>query len=122
MSHVLNEDKIEAKALPGRKHKMVFGPYEGQLNSEKMSGGVAWFPPNAQAPVHVHEKEEEIIYILSGYGAIYFEGEPEDVKVGDFVSIPMGVKHSIRSDSAEEMKLLYVFVPPVVQGSYDKNQ
>ena len=120
MSHILNEDKIEAKALPGREHKMVFGPFEDLLNSKSMCGGVAWFPAKSHAPAHVHTKEEEVIYILTGYGVIYFDGQPEDVKPGDFVNIPCGVEHSIRNDADESMKLLYVFSPPVVQGSYDK--
>jgi quercetin dioxygenase-like cupin family protein len=122
MSHILHEDKIEAKELPGRKHKMVFGPFEGMLKCERMCGGVAWFPPKSHAGEHTHPKEEEIIYILSGHGAIYFDGEPEDVNPGDFVSIPCGVSHSIRNDADGLMKLLYVFSPPVVQGSYDKKE
>ena len=120
MSYILHENKIEAKALPGRKHKMVVGPFEELLNCESMCGGVAWFPPKSHAPEHVHAKEEEIIYILSGYGAIYFDGEPEDVKSGNFVSIPRDVSHSIRNDADEPMKLIYIFSPPVIQGSYDK--
>ena len=99
---------------------MVFGPFEGLLNSEKMCGGLAWFPAESHAPEHVHENQEEIIYIISGYGAIYFDNQPEEVKAGDFVSIPSKVTHSIRNDAREEMELLYVFSPPVVQGSYDK--
>lgn len=120
MGHVLHEDRIAAKSLPGRDHKMVVGPYEGQLNTKNMSGGVAWFPPKATAPSHIHAEEEEVIYILSGHGAIYFNGEPEEVKPGDFVSIPKGTDHCIRNDSDEKMKLLYMFSPAVKQGSYEK--
>ena len=122
MSHTICEDSIEAKELPGRRHAMVVGPFEGMLKSNNMCGGVAWFPPKSHAPEHVHEKEEEIIYILSGYGAIYFDAEPEDVKPGYFVSIAPHVAHSIRNDADEPMKLVYIFSPPVVQGSYDKKR
>lgn len=117
--HVLHESEIAAKSLPGRDHKMVVGPYEGQLPCAAMCGGVAFFPPRSHAPAHIHPHESEIIYILSGHGAIYFNGAPEAVKPGDFVSIPPQTEHSIRNDADETMKLLYVFSPPVRQGSYD---
>lgn len=122
MSHVIHEDKIPAKALPGRDHKMIVGPFEGMLHCNGMCGGVAFFPPRAQAPAHQHGGEEEVIYVLSGHGAIYFNGEPEDVRPGDFVSIPKNTEHCIRNDSDEVMKILYIFSPPVVQGSYDKKK
>jgi quercetin dioxygenase-like cupin family protein len=45
---------------------------------------------------------------------------PERVKTGDFVSIPPGIAHSIENTGDAELKVLYVFTPPVVQGSYDR--
>lgn len=120
MGYVLHEDRIPARQLPGRDHKMVVGPFDGMLKCTGMCGGVAFFPPRSHAPAHCHANEEEVIYILSGHGAIFFDGQPESVCPGDFVSIPKGTEHSIRNDSDETMKLLYVFSPPVVQGSYDR--
>jgi len=120
MSHVLHESRIEAKALPGRHHKMVVGSDPSILDCSKMCAGVAWFPPESHAPAHVHQEAEEVLYVLSGRGAFYFDGNPEAVAVGDFVSVPAGVQHSIRNDAQEAMKVLYVFSPPVQQGSYDR--
>jgi mannose-6-phosphate isomerase-like protein (cupin superfamily) len=99
---------------------MVFGPFEGMLRAESLCGGVAWFPPRSHAPAHTHHDEEEVIYILEGAGKIYFDGVPEEVKRGDFVSIGRGTAHSIENMGGKELKVLYVFTPPVVQGSYDR--
>jgi len=119
VNYVIHESKIEAKTLPGRLHKMIVGPGDGMLHCSSMSGGVAWFPPESHAPPHVHQNAEEVLYVLSGHGAFFFDGRPEAITVGDFIRVPEGVEHSIRNDAQESMKLLYIFTPPVVQGSYD---
>ncbi len=116
--HARHERDVEAKRLPGRDHKMIVGPFEGMLPCKNMCFGVADFPPEAHAPAHVHNGQEEIIYVLSGSGEICFDGVPEKVEPGSCVSIPPNVEHSIKNQSKEVMKVVYVFSPPVVQGSY----
>ncbi len=118
--HVIHETEVETKELPGRSHKMILRP--DNMGAETMCFGVADFPANAHAPAHVHENEEEIIYILTGKGEMYFDGEAEPVEPGSCVIIPKKVVHSINNTSDEVMKLAYVFSPPVVQGSYDKKK
>jgi len=116
--HIIHESEVEAKQLPGRSHKMIIRP--DNMGAETMCFGLADFPANAHAPAHVHEKEEEIIYVLTGKGEMYFDGEAEPVEPGSCVIIPKGVTHSINNTGDEVIKLAYVFSPPVVQGSYDK--
>ena len=117
--YIFHEDDVEAKELPGRKHKMIVSPWHFG-KSKNMCFGVADFPPNSHAPEHVHGKEEEIIYFITGYGEMFFDGKPEKVKKGSIAFIPPNIKHSIKNDSDEAMHLVYVFSPPVEQGSYDK--
>lgn len=117
--HIVHENDVEYVALPGRDHKMIVGPNKA-MQAQYMAFGVADFPPNAHAPMHVHPNEEEIIYILTGRGEIYFDGVPEPVEPGSVAYVPVGVEHSINNQSDEVMKLAYVFSPPVAQGSYEK--
>jgi uncharacterized cupin superfamily protein len=118
MQHVIHEGQVTAKELPGRSHKMIIGPAPEMLGCQSMCFGVADFPPQAHAPGHRHDSQEEIIYILTGEGAIFFDGQPEVVRPGSCVFVPAGVNHSIRNDSDHVMKLTYCFSPPVIQGSY----
>ena len=90
-----------------------FGP------SRNMCFGVAEFPASKHAPEHMHTHQEEIIYVLSGEGEMYFDGIPESVKPGMCIYIPPEVRHSINNTSSVVMKVVYVFSPPVIQGSYD---
>ncbi len=116
----IHESKVITKALPGRKHKMVVRP--DNMGTKNMCAGVAVFPGNAHAPSHVHEKEEEILYVLEGEGNMYFEGKPERIKGGTFMFVPKGVEHSLEATTDKDLKVFYVFSPSVVQGSYDNGK
>lgn len=113
-----HENDVVAKKLAGREHKMVVQPET--MNSRNMCAGVAFFPINEKAPPHVHEKEEEILYVLGGEGKMYFNGVGEELIPGTFMYVPRGVEHRIAPASPEGLKVFYVFSPPVRQGSYEK--
>lgn len=117
--HTYHERDVEYVKLPGRDHKMIVGPGKA-MEADNMAFGVADFPPNAHAPAHDHVASEEIIYVLTGSGEIYFGGIPEPVEPGSVAYVPIGVEHSINNTSNETMKVAYVFSPPVAQGSYER--
>ena len=117
MKYVIDEKDVAAVALPGRDHKMVVKPETG---STTMCAGVAVFPAGKHAPAHVHDAAEEVLYVLSGTGRMYFDGSPERLSPGCFMLVPPGVDHSLEADPGEDLKVFYVFSPPVRQGSYDK--
>jgi mannose-6-phosphate isomerase-like protein (cupin superfamily) len=116
--YTIHEDDIKAKELPGRSHKMVISP--DTMPIKTMCGGVGIFPGNSHAPSHVHKNEEEILYVIEGEGNMYFDGNLEPIKKGSFMFVPKGVKHSLEATTDTDLKVFYVFSPPVVQGSYDK--
>ncbi|MCK4816162.1 cupin domain-containing protein [bacterium] len=118
--HTIHESEVATKDLPGRKHKMVVRP--DNIGAKNMCAGVAVFPANAHAPSHMHEKEEEILYVLKGEGNMYFDGKPERIKEGSFMFVPKGVRHSLEATSDKDLKVFYVFSPPVIQGSYDNRK
>jgi quercetin dioxygenase-like cupin family protein len=118
--YTIHEKEVEAMQLPGRSHKMIIGP-DNFGDIKNMCFGVADFPPGVHAPGHVHDIQEEIIYVLSGKGRIYIgEDEPEQLIPGTCVYIPVGKDHSIENTGHETLKVVYVFSPPAKQGSYDK--
>ena len=119
MRYTIHETEIEPKELPGRKHRMIISP-EHFGPAKHMAMGTADFPPRSHAPAHVHPKEEEILYVLSGEGNVYFNGESEPVRPGTCIYVPPGVEHSIENTSDEVLRVVYIFSPPVKQGSYDR--
>ncbi len=55
---------------------------------------------------HVHDYEEEWIYILSGRGVAEIDGEEHEVGSGDFMGFPPGTAHHMRNPFSEELTYL----------------
>ena len=60
---------------------------------------------------HFHPRCEEIYYITQGTGRMRIEGELRDVKPGDAIAIPPGLKHKIWNTSNEVLHLLCCCAP-----------
>ncbi len=60
---------------------------------------------------HFHPRCEEIYYITRGTGRMRIEGELRDVKPGDAIAIPPGLKHKIWNTSNEVLHLLCCCAP-----------
>lgn len=103
--------------LPGRDWYYLFGPINS--GARNLAFGVAEFPAGTLAAAHVHAHEEEIIFILSGRGAILAAGQELLLEPGVAIFIPPATEHQIRVDEAEMLRLVTLFSPPVIPGAYD---
>jgi mannose-6-phosphate isomerase-like protein (cupin superfamily) len=110
-------DSCTVYHLPGRDWYYLLGPQN--CAARNLAFGLAEFPGNSLAAAHVHEEEEEIIYILAGRGAIISDEGEVVLQPGLAVFIPPGLKHRIRVDGDEPLKLVTLFSPPVTPGAYD---
>jgi mannose-6-phosphate isomerase-like protein (cupin superfamily) len=77
--------------------------------------------PGASIGVHTHEDSCEVIFVLSGKGALYectpdqsAEGPAEykDVNAGDCLYCPKGHTHSLMNPAASEEDLVFYAVVP----------
>lgn len=106
--------------LPGRDWFYLLGPENS--GAKNLCFGLADFPGGTLAGFHTHEAEEEILYVISGTGAIITEEEEIRFEPGVAVLIPQGVPHRIRADGKETLRVVTVFSPPVVPGAYDRDK
>ena len=114
---VIHEDEVEEKELPGRMFKQLVGP--GAASSEFASINMVRVAPGTTiTPAHSHAEGEEIIYIMSGSGAILIDGEVNDVKKGCIVVLPRNSIHMTQNNGKEELKLLCFFAPPTEPGKF----
>lgn len=72
--------------------------------------------PGLTTTLHYHVKCEEIYYILSGTGKMRLEDEWRDVKIGDAIAIPPGMKHQITATCSETLTFLCCCVPAYEDG------
>ena len=72
----------------------------------------ATVPPGGETIEHLHRTSEEIYRFVSGAGRMVLGGEAADVRAGDTVLIPAGVRHKLINRGAEPLVLLCACSPP----------
>ena len=91
--------------------------YKGMLHSQ-MAGTedndgafdfvVAKLRRGTEPPPHVHSREHEFMYLLSGEIRFYVEAEVFTVKSGECIFIPRGKRHAFLLTSEEAQNILLV--------------
>jgi mannose-6-phosphate isomerase-like protein (cupin superfamily) len=110
-------DNCTVYNLPGRDWFYMLGPQN--CETRNLTFGLAEFPGNTLASTHTHDVQEEILYTISGRGAIIAGKQEEPMERGSAVFIPPGLAHQIRVDGDEPLLVVTLFSPPVVPGAYD---
>lgn len=113
-------DNCTVYNLPGRDWFYLIGPQNS--GAQNLVFGLADFPGGTLAAPHTHEAEEEILYVISGTGAIIAKEQEIRFEPGVAVLIPPGVPHQIRADEEETLRVVTVFSPPVIPGAYDRDR
>ena len=75
--------------------------------SRMLSLGNQDIPVGGGIPVHLHEKEEEILFFHEGEAEMEVDGEVHHVKAGMTAFLPVGVTHGLRNtgDVSPEARL-----------------
>lgn len=71
----------------------------------------ARLPVGGSTQEHYHPKTEEIYYITAGTGKMRIEGKLCEVKPGDAIAIPPGLKHKIWNTGESTLHLLCCCAP-----------
>ena len=113
--HTLNENDVKRIELVGRSCKVLVG--KGELKAENLTFGVTEVPAKTKMQPHRHV-QEEVIFVLSGYGETNVDGSVERLEVGTVILLPSNSEHWIENKSDETMKFTFAFSPTVEIGSY----
>ena len=117
MSYVINENDVEAQDLPGRSLKWLYTPEMKQAEGFTFNV-VTLDPGNTVKPAHSHKNNEELIYIVSGAGEVYIDGEVYEVSAGSAVLFSKGSVHMLRNSGSEDMKVACFFTPAATLDDY----
>jgi mannose-6-phosphate isomerase-like protein (cupin superfamily) len=66
--------------------------------------------PVGRAPDHFH-KDDEVVYVLDGDGALHVDGETAPLRAGSCVHLPARLVHCLENTGPGEMQVLGVFRP-----------
>lgn len=68
-------------------------------------------PPGFAPPVHRHQAEDEMFYVISGTARFLCAGQELKAGPGDFVLLPVGVPHSFAVGADEPLRALQITTP-----------
>ena len=70
-----------------------------------------------EPPLHVHHREDELVYVLEGRVRFHLEGERIGCQAGECVLLPRGREHTYSIES-ERARLLVMLTPAGLEGYY----
>jgi mannose-6-phosphate isomerase-like protein (cupin superfamily) len=69
-------------------------------------------PPTGEILVHLHEREDELIFIRTGHGIATLGDRQVPVGPGATVYVPRGVWHGLRNTGEAPLGMSAVYSPP----------
>ena len=78
---------------------------------------VVTVPAGLGAPLHSHDVDEEIFYVLSGQLTVELDGTTHVLAAGDSCYLPLGSVHSFSNRGSEDARFLAVVTPGA--GAYE---
>ncbi|MGE5483806.1 MAG: cupin domain-containing protein [Ignavibacteriales bacterium] len=113
-SRIIREKDVEGVAkTPPRVSKVLVSEFSA--GARNISMGVNTTAVGSRIPEHVHESEEEAMYIISGEGRLVINGGEEtyDVSAGTAIFASPGARHEIINTGNTELKLIWAYSPPL---------
>jgi mannose-6-phosphate isomerase-like protein (cupin superfamily) len=74
--------------------------------------------PGTSIPVHLHEREDEIIFIQSGRGEATLEDTRLPLEAGSVLFVPQGTWHGGRNTGADILKWIAIYSPSGFEGYF----
>lgn len=68
-------------------------------------------PAGGEIGQEVHDKEDQVLYLVAGKGTVYLGDETFDYNQGDMVLVPTGIKHNIVASSDQPLKIITMYSP-----------
>ena len=77
-------------------------------------------PVGRRGPMHVHAKEEELWFVISGQLTFHIDGETIVADPGSTMLSLRGTPHSLENAGPETARFLEVFSPPGLEGYFEE--
>ncbi len=77
-------------------------------------------PPAPPAPMHIHKKEDEAMYVLEGNFQLSIDKDTIPAPVGSFVLVRKGTLHTIANVGPGLGRLLIFLTPPGFEGYWEE--
>ena len=80
--------------------------------TKNFSLGMTVLPPGSSSSPHIHEKEEEVWYVVWGRGEAKVGDEKIPIERDVAIYVPPNTSHQLINTGDESLKVLWFFTPP----------
>lgn len=110
---IVNPDAIPWAGHP-RFENILMQPLITSATHDLASVARVHVPPGGVIGLHIHAREVEVVYVLSGASLLTLGDADSPFNAGQVVAIPAGLEHGLRSVGDEPVELLTIFTPPLM--------
>ncbi len=110
-ARVVRSSELDFAALPGRASADPFRAFTG-MDDANVSVRVVRLVHDVNRTAHVHGHSAETVYVVSGHGTLWVEGQRTPLQAGDTALIPAGTPHATLPDPGAKMLLVCFFPHP----------
>lgn len=127
----------EEDAMSGQLAPLQLGPGEGRTVLNPVGGPITFKARGEQTggtltvlesvvarsegpPLHVHAREDELLYVLDGEFRFRLGDEVRPAPAGSSVYVPQGIAHCFQNVDARPARLLVAFTPSGMERFFDR--
>jgi mannose-6-phosphate isomerase-like protein (cupin superfamily) len=97
---------------PSRSGNVTIKVDRKRAGSPLIAAGRQRLGPGASIPVHLHEHQDEIIFVHAGRGAAVFDGRRMPVRSGSMIFVRRRVWHGVENTGRGDLQLVWIISPP----------
>ena len=76
--------------------------------------------PGVGVPMHIHENEDEVFYILEGEMEFQTQGETTVLGAGDMIFLPRRIPHGFRVVGTKKCRAAVTIIPSGIEHMFEK--
>jgi len=81
------------------------------LGSDKLVAEMLCYEPGQATPEHAHPKQDEIFYVVEGFGSMIVNGEEISLKPTSLILVKAGEQHGVRTLPDSRLVMLFIKAP-----------
>ncbi|HLW48308.1 MAG TPA: cupin domain-containing protein [bacterium] len=103
---------------PSRSGNVTIKVDRRRAGSPFLAAGRQRLGPGASIPVHLHEHQDEIIFVHAGRGAAVFDGHRLPLRTGSTIFVRRRVWHGVENTGRSDLHLLWIISPPGLEDMF----
>lgn len=97
---------------PSRSGNVTIKVDRRTVGSPLLAVGHQRLGPGASIPVHLHEHQDEVLFVHAGRGRAVFDGRRVPIRTRSTIFVRRGVWHGVDNTSRADLHLVWIISPP----------